>query len=450
MVDFPALPPEEAIAYFKAKGFDLPKTFAWQDMWQTDHATAFTVAKSTGFNILNDLHTSLVQAMQGGQTFDQWKRNIIPTLQAQGWWGRQKMVDPANPDDGPQDVQLGSVRRLRTIFDVNTRMAYAAGRWNQIERTAKTAPWLRYAAILDSKTRPLHAEWHGTVLSFDHPWWDTHFPPNGWYCRCTTQQMSDRDLTRYGFKPSLGPKDDGPPKTYTNPRTGEVSQVPNGIDPGFAYNPGKVAFEAHAARVASTKWIDAPPGLTAAAQAESVRYMLPAMIQDFGTWVTDNNALLNAAQAAKSAGVPSVMPLTGETRVVGAFSQTVLDFLAQQQITPDSGAITIDDKTVIHFLRDAKAKRGASIPVEDLQRLPEILAQPKDILWDTVNPALLYVFDTTGVGALGKVVVRVDFPTSIKREKVITNAVRTGGLVQPKNLEEPLPNGQPRYLRIPP
>ena len=375
--DFPSLAPEEAIAYFKAKGYDLPKTFAWQDMWQTDHTTAFTVAKSANFDILNDLHQSLTQAMQNGESFDQWKRKITPILQDKGWWGRQAVIDPANPDAGPQNVQLGSVRRLRTIFDVNTRMAHAAGRWNQIERTKGNAPWLRYVAVLDSKTRPLHAEWSGTVLHTDDPWFDTHFPPNGWFCRCTVQQMSDRDLQRYGFKPSISPPNDGPLKTYTNPRTGEVSHVPNGIDPGFAYNPGKTAFQSHAARVASTKWIDAPPALTAAAQAESIKYMPPALTQDFGAWI---DQIASGAVAA-----------TGDRRVVGALNETVLNYLQANELVPESGAITVSDKEVLHFIRDIKQGLNKAPSDSDLKALPDSLADPQVVLFDTEKQNLLYV-----------------------------------------------------------
>ena len=48
-------------------------------------------------------------------------------------------------------------------------------------------------------TRTEHASWHDTVLPADDPWWQTHFPPNGWNCRCTVQSLNDRDLDRYGL-----------------------------------------------------------------------------------------------------------------------------------------------------------------------------------------------------------------------------------------------------------
>ena len=43
---------------------------------------------------------------------------------------------------------------------------------------------LRYVAVLDARTRPEHRAWHGLILPIDHPLWDTHYPPNGWGCRC--------------------------------------------------------------------------------------------------------------------------------------------------------------------------------------------------------------------------------------------------------------------------
>src|SRR5690606_34089558 len=88
----------------------------------------------------------------------------------------------------------------RTIYETNLRMAHAAGRWERIERTAESRPYLRYVAILDGRERDEHRLWHGTVLPWDHPWWQTHMPPNGWGCRCKVMQLSDRDLERYGLQ----------------------------------------------------------------------------------------------------------------------------------------------------------------------------------------------------------------------------------------------------------
>ena len=41
---------------------------------------------------------------------------------------------------------------------------------------------------------------------------------------------------------------------WTNPDTGEVLKIPNGIDPGWAYNPGKTAWGRHISRKAMDAW----------------------------------------------------------------------------------------------------------------------------------------------------------------------------------------------------
>lgn len=235
-IELKPLPPEEALRYFRAKGFRT--SFAWQDVWQHEHARAFTVAKGMKLDVLQDIRAAVDKALAEGRTLEQFTKELQPLLEEKGWWGRQRMKDPL--DGKIKSVQLGSPRRLQTIFQVNLRTSYAAGKWAQIERVKERRPWLRYVAVLDNRTRDEHRKWHGTVLPVDDPWWKTHYPPNGWNCRCTVQQLSDRDLDRFNYTPD----DKAPPsptRPWTNKRTGEVVRVPDGIDPGFAYNVGEAA-----------------------------------------------------------------------------------------------------------------------------------------------------------------------------------------------------------------
>ena len=147
------------------------------------------------------------------------------------------MVDPVTGES--RLVQLGSPRRLKIIFDTNLRMSYARGQWQRIERVAEARPYLRYVTVEDDRRRPEHAAWHGIILRWDHPFWRTHYPPNGWTCRCTVQQLSEDDLEEFGFAVSDAP----PPgwdqtRGWRNKRTGEVQRVPRGIARGFAHNVG--------------------------------------------------------------------------------------------------------------------------------------------------------------------------------------------------------------------
>ncbi len=422
-IELKALPPDEAVAYFKAKGHALAPSFHWLDIWQQEHAAQFTVAKSAGFDILGDVHAAVLDALANGTTFDDFKRKLIPTLQDKGWWGRAPAPDPKNPGKAPTS-QLGSPRRLQTIFDVNLRMSYAAGKWAQAERTRGTHPYVEYSAVMDDRTRPDHRAWNGTVVHLDDPWLDHHTPPCGWNCRCTLRQMSADEA---------GKRKVGAPASKTtlfhNSRTGEVVEVPEGIDPGFGYNPGKTATGLHAARVAASKWVSAPPPLAAAASAESVKFMLGALTADFGQWA---RKVLETGHTI------------GDRRVVGALSQPILDFLASKGEDPLSGALTVADSTIGHFRNDrhvrgtfrpdgTRRKPPSAAAVADIVRLPELVGKPDKVLWDRTHRNLLYLFTPSGDDKRkGKIGVTVNW--SRKGGPLFTNAVIHDSLVRPADI----------------
>lgn len=104
----------------------------------------------------------------------------------------------------------------------------------------RSSPFLRYVTMRDDHVRPEHARRHNLVLPIDHPYWNEWAPPCGWGCRCTLQSLSQRDIDRLladGEKLIFEPPENTW-RNFVNKRTGEVTRVPDGIDPGWAYNPG--------------------------------------------------------------------------------------------------------------------------------------------------------------------------------------------------------------------
>lgn len=232
------LPMKEAVDFFRAKGHQTG--FSYQDVWKEEHAYSFTVAKAMRNDILQDIRSSVDKAISEGITFEDFRKELEPTLADKGWWGRKMMTDPLTGEE--KMVQLGSPRRLRTIYETNLRTAHAAARWERAQRNKKTRPFKRYVAVLDGRSR--HTAWHGIVLPVDHPFWDTHDPPNDYGCRCTSRTWDQDDLDREGWKVTAD--DDLPSgnKTFMNRRTGEITTVPAGIGPGFDYSPGKARMKA--------------------------------------------------------------------------------------------------------------------------------------------------------------------------------------------------------------
>lgn len=415
--------PADAIATLVARGRRLDPSFAWQDRYAEDHAQAFTVAKSAGFDILSDIHAGLEAALKEGKTARQFAAELTPFLQAKGWWGRQIVQDPQTGT--PQLAQLGSPRRLQMIFDVNMRVSYAAGQWSSVERNKKTRPFLRYVHLVGQENPRLHhRELHNLVLPVDHAFWDTHFAPNGWNCHCTIQSLSQRDVDRLLAEGE--PLRFEAPALRTTPwrnkRTGEVRQIPEGIDPGWDYNPGKAGHQS--ALDAAERLIAAPPAL-AAGLYDDPDWLARPMAQEFAKWFD---------QAADGLRVDR------STVVVGSIERAVLDALERSGAIPQSGAITLDQRQVQHMLRDTKTKAGRAVPIELLRRLPEMLAKPRAVLRDRRTGDLVYVFDVPGQ-KVAKAFVRLDFKSKVqgpdgKREAIVTNAVRTTGLVQRADLAD--------------
>lgn len=228
------LPPEEAIAWFRRKGYRLG--FDWRDVWQEEHRHAFTVAKAIQLGILADLRQAIDQAIEEGVPLREFQKRITPILQQKGWWGEKEIVDPETGE--LKLAQLGSPRRLRIIYDTNLRQTHQAGHWQRIDRLKKTRPYLRYIARAPGKNRRAeHQAWHDKVFPVDDPIWDTIAPMNGWGCGCKVQQLNERDLERLGL--AVSEPIELKYRDWENKRTGQVERVPVGIDPGFAYNPGR-------------------------------------------------------------------------------------------------------------------------------------------------------------------------------------------------------------------
>jgi len=257
------LKPEAALQFFKQKG--LETTFAWQDMLGEAHAHAFTVAKMMDLDLLAQTRDALDVAISEGQTFKAFADEITPKLKKAGWWGKSAigMVDPLTGELAP-NVTKGTPWRLQTIFRTNLQSAYAAGHWSRIREQKAIMPYLMYDAVDDHRTRPQHAAWDGKVLPVESPFWQTHFPPNGWNCRCSVIQLDKDQVEDLGLEVS-DPPDDGTFE-WVNPRTGKTYQIPVGIDPGFDYNPG-VAVYGHLQEILAEKIGELPPDAAVVAAA---------------------------------------------------------------------------------------------------------------------------------------------------------------------------------------
>lgn len=235
-IEFSKLPFNEAIDFFKQK-IKLP-TEKWTDIMNGMHSRAFVVAGAAKDELLTDFKNAIDKGISEGTTINDFRKSFDEIVEKHGW-----------------SYKGGRGWRTAVIFNTNMRTAYAAGHYKQMTATAvlKARPYWRYIGGLSVNPRPLHLSWNGLVLPYDDPWWDEHYPPKEWGCKCKVVSHSKDELDRDGWNVA-----EKPPATeyydWENPNTGKTQKIPKGVDPGFNYSIGKTAWGQKLSEDIMDKW----------------------------------------------------------------------------------------------------------------------------------------------------------------------------------------------------
>lgn len=198
-----------AVDYFLRK--KRVATATWRDLWQAQHAQAFTVAGALRDDLLKDLHTAVQAAIDQGETLDDFRKRFETIVSQRGWTGWTG-----------EGSAKGRAWRTQVIYTTNLRTSYMAGRWE----TLKDFPYLKYQHNPVRDPRKDHVEWDGLILPTSDPWWKTHYPPNGWGCRCSVTGVSEARLHVLGkaVGSAPGPSDGDPPPEWAY-HVGEAAEA---------------------------------------------------------------------------------------------------------------------------------------------------------------------------------------------------------------------------------
>ncbi len=121
-------------------------------------------------------------------------RDMIAELPAGGDWSKIKNGIAAVIGGDQQ----GAKARAELLLRVNGFQAYSAGRYSQQQYMAVIFPYWRYSCMNDDRVRDGHKELDGKIVPADDPWWDTHYPPWEWGCRCMVTQLTKRQAEGLG------------------------------------------------------------------------------------------------------------------------------------------------------------------------------------------------------------------------------------------------------------
>lgn len=246
------LPFAEQLEFFRRK-LNIP-TERWDDLMREAHDRAFVVAGAMKADLLDDLRKAVEKAISQGTTLETFRKEFRKIVTDRGWHGWTG-----------EGTKAGENWRTKVIYETNMRSSHAAGRMAQLldPELLKRRPYWRYIHNDSVLTpRPQHKAWGDArlTLRYDHPFWETHFPPNGWGCRCRVTAVA-------------GPKDgDG-----TEPPEGwdwedADGRLP-GIDKGWDYAPGRSVAE-ELREVVTGKAEKLAPEIAAALLSELMAFLM--------------------------------------------------------------------------------------------------------------------------------------------------------------------------------
>jgi len=154
---------DEAVEFLRGK-INVP-TARWDDLWQEEHARGFMVAGAMKEDLLADFREAVDRAISEGITLEDFRKDFDTIVQKHGW-----------------SYNGGRNWRSEVIYKTNIRTAYQAGRWAQLTDPdlLQLKPYLEYRHGGSLEPRPEHLAWDGLILPADDPFWQTHYPPNGW------------------------------------------------------------------------------------------------------------------------------------------------------------------------------------------------------------------------------------------------------------------------------
>ena len=349
---------DQAVRFLKGK---LPEgTLKWDDLAGPVKAKVFTIAGATNVDLVGDIQKSLVSALENGTTITQFRKDWDAAVQKHGWTYNGKRG-----------------WRTAVVFNNNMRSAAMAGRWEQLQANKANRPFLQYRTAGDARVRPQHRQWNGLIFPIDHSFWQTHYPPNGWGCRCTIRAYGQAEMDDKGLKAET--TFDLKTRTVTSKDGTLKDQVPVGIDPGWDHNVGQAWIAPEQAL--GKKIADLPASLKGVFAEKSVSPAFQKVLNERWNSFYKTFSHSNKREPAM--------------QIVGYMDAATLAAVADQvpQLTIKNTSIAVADFKRGHLSGGKKAKDSPKqVWPDDWQaKLPEHLRNYRAIFWDNKEPGLMII-----------------------------------------------------------
>jgi hypothetical protein len=380
----------EAIAALELRLANQVGTTAWDDLVRSQHDRAFMVAGAIKADLLEDLAAAVRKARVNGGTLADFTKDWRRIVEERGWHGWTGEGTPR-----------GEAWRIRVVYQTNMRTSYMAGRLAQL-REGKYPFWVyRHGGSVEPRIQ--HLGWDGLVLPADHPFWATHYPPNGWGCSCRVFGARSKDhAARKGGDPA---KELEPGWNVADPRTG----APPGIDRNWDYAPGGTVSE------------------TVSFAAKKISALSAELGSDYGTSIAP---MIDTAWPVWLAD--TLMKGTQQPGLAGVMSREVLAALATRSVAPRTAEVLVRPGLLTGPKAARHERKGDALTPEDWLSLPWRLRKPQAVLLDRQSGRLIYILP--GRDRLPQIAIELDGTMKVDRVVSVTNAIVSGYRVRMTDL----------------
>lgn len=166
-------------------------------------ARTFLVTGMVPLDIAQKLRDRIADLPAGGD-WDKIKREVADSLTP---FFKHPGVEKGGGTVDSDEARAAAERRAELLLRTHGYQAYAASQYNVLERQKDVFPYWRYQTAQDDRVRDSHAALEGVVLPANDPFWQTHFPPWDFNCRCTVVPLSEADAAEIRGEDAQKPAD---------------------------------------------------------------------------------------------------------------------------------------------------------------------------------------------------------------------------------------------------
>ena len=181
---FTAVPNQEAIDFIQSK--QVMSRDVFDQLLPELQARAFTISGAVPADVMQTVR-DLVAGLPAGQPWDVQKKLIAESISPY-------FVDPAATEEVQAEQSAAAEAKAELLLRIHGQEAYAAAAYKVMDRQRAVFKNWQYQTMGDARVRPTHAALDGIVLPADSPFWDLHYPPWDWGCRCIVIPLSDSDV----------------------------------------------------------------------------------------------------------------------------------------------------------------------------------------------------------------------------------------------------------------